>query len=55
MDASAFSTALKTSVLYTIEDVFVKDQLTWVTAQAADGRILNGANFKYAGITTSQL
>ncbi len=55
VNESAFSSALKTLVLYTIEDLFVKDHLTWLTAQTSDGKILNGANFKYAGITTSQL
>ena len=55
MDQSAFSSALKTQTLYTIEDLFVQDRLTWVTAQTPDGKILNGANFKYAGVSNSQL
>jgi hypothetical protein len=38
-----------------MEEVFVQDKLGWVNAQTDDGEILNGANFKYASVSTSQL
>jgi hypothetical protein len=38
-----------------MEEVFVQDRLTWKNAQSDDGKILNGANFKYASVSTSQL
>jgi preprotein translocase subunit SecD len=46
---------LKSKTTYTIEEIFVQDRLTWITAQAGDGKILNGANFKYASVSTSQM
>ena len=55
VDESAFTEALESQVFYTLEEVFVQDQLSWVNAQAEDGKILNGANFKYASVGTSQL
>ena len=51
----SFNTALESQTFYTIEEVFVQDRLTWKNAQSSDGRILNGANFKYASVSTSQL
>ena len=50
-----FSKALESQVFYTIEEVFVQDRLTWINAQSTDWKILNGANFKYASVWTSQL
>ena len=41
--------------LYTIEEIFVQDQLSRITAQSSDGKILNGANFKYASVSNSQM
>jgi hypothetical protein len=38
-----------------MEEVFVQDKLTWMNAKSEDGKILNGANFKYASVSTSQL
>jgi hypothetical protein len=38
-----------------LEEVFVQDKLAWINAQSEDGKILNGANFKYAAVSTSQL
>ena len=50
-----FNKSLESQTFYTIEEVFVQDRLTWKNAQSADGKILNGANFKYAAVSTSQL
>lgn len=55
VDASTFEDALKMQTLYTIQDVFVQGTLSRVTAQTPDGKILNGANFKYAGVSSSQI
>jgi preprotein translocase subunit SecD len=52
---TTFEEALKSQVKYTIEEVFVQDQLTRTTAQSSDGKILNGANFKYAAVSNSQM
>ncbi|MBR4633788.1 hypothetical protein IKO50_02230 [bacterium] len=38
-----------------MEEVFVQDKLTRKNAQSEKGEILNGANFKYASVSTSQL
>ena len=50
-----FNKALESQVFYTMEEVFVQDRLSWMNAQSEDGKILNGANFKYASVSTSQL
>ena len=50
-----FDKALESQTFYTLEDVFVQDRLSWVNAQTEDWEILNGANFKYASVSTSQL
>ena len=50
-----FSKALESQTFYTMEEVFVQDRLTWKNAQSSKGKILNGANFKYASVSTSQL
>ena len=50
-----FNKALESQTFYTMEEVFVQDKLTWKNAQSEDGKILNWANFKYAGVSTSQL
>ncbi len=50
-----FSKTLESQTFYTLEDVFVQDRLSWVNAQTEDWEILNGANFKYASVSTSQL
>ena len=50
-----FNKALESQTFYTMEEVFVQDKLGWVNAQTDDGEILNGANFKYASVSTSQL
>ena len=51
----AFNKALESQTFYTLEEVFVQDKLSWVNAQTDDWEILNGANFKYASVSTSQL
>ena len=50
-----FNKALESQTFYTFEEIFVQDKLTWKNAQSEDGKILNGANFKYAAVSTSQL
>ena len=55
VDKDAFDWSLESQTFYTMEDVFVQDKLSWVNAQSEDGKILNGANFKYASVSTSQL
>ena len=55
VDKDAFDAALESQTFYTLEEVFVQDKLSWKNAQSDDGKILNGANFKYAGVSTSQL
>ena len=50
-----FNKALESQTFYTLEEVFVQDKLAWVNAQTPDKEILNGANFKYASVSTSQL
>jgi len=55
VNENEFNKALESQTFYTIEEVFVQDKLSWVNAQSEDGKILNGANFKYAAVSTSQL
>ena len=50
-----FNKSLESQTFYTLEEVFVQDKLSWVNAQSEDGKLLNGANFKYASVSTSQL
>ncbi len=50
-----FNKSLESQMFYTLEEVFVQDKLAWVNAQSADWKLLNGANFKYASVSTSQL
>ncbi len=50
-----FKNALQSQTFYTLEEVFIQDELSWVNAQSSDGKILNGANFKYARVDTSQM
>ena len=55
LNEEEFKKSLESQVFYTLEEVFVQDRLDWVNAQSEDGKILNGANFKYASVSTSQL
>lgn len=55
VDEAAFEKALQSKTYYTIEEVFIQDQLSWMSAQTTDGKILNGANFKYASVSNSQM
>ena len=50
-----FDKALESQTFYTMEEVFVQDKLTRKNAQSEKWEILNGANFKYASVSTSQL
>jgi protein-export membrane protein SecD len=55
VDEAAFEKALQSKTYYTIEEVFIQDQLSWMSAQTTDGKILNGTNFKYASVSNSQM
>lgn len=43
------------TMIYDIEDVFVQDRETRIAATDSNNAILNGAYFKYAGTTTSEV
>ena len=45
----------KTETTYTFADVFVQDHATWIQAVDAQGNVLNGAYFKYANTSNSQV
>ena len=55
LNEESFKNALESQTFYTMEEVFIQDKLSWINAQSEDGKILNGANFKYASVSTSQL
>ena len=55
VNEESFNKSLESQTFYTMEEVFVQDKLSWINAQSEDGKILNGANFKYASVSTSQL
>lgn len=43
------------TTLYAIEDIFIQDRETWVPATDGQKNILNGAYFKFANTSTSQV
>jgi hypothetical protein len=43
-----------TQMLYTIDEIFVQDRLSWKIAQGKDGSPLNGAYFTLARPETTQ-
>lgn len=51
----SFEQALKQTTLYTIEDVFIQNKQSWITAVDSENRVLNGASFKMASVGSSQL
>ncbi len=55
VNTETFETALQSKVYYTLEEIFIQDKLSRTTAQSTDGKILNGANFKYATVSNSQV
>ena len=55
INEESFNKALESQTFYTLEEVFVQDKLSRINAQSEDWKILNGANFKYASVSTSQL
>ncbi len=55
LNESGANEGLGTQTLYTFEEVFVEDRLSWRNAQSDKGDILNWGNFKYAEVSTSQL
>ncbi len=50
-----FEQALTETTLYTIEDVFIQNKQSWITATDNENRVLNGAYFKMASVGASQL
>ncbi len=50
-----FEDVLSSKILYDMEEVFVQDRETWQTAKSNNGKILNGAYFKYANVSQSQM
>lgn len=50
-----FENLMTSKVLYDIESVFVQDRETWKIAKSKNGDILNGAYFKYANTSQSQV
>jgi len=52
---AAFEQWLKETTLYTLEDVFVQNKQSWITAVDTQNRVLNGASFKMASVGSSQL
>ena len=55
VDKETFEKEIKSETYYTFEEVFVQDKLTWIPAQSSNGSILNGANFQYASVGSSEL
>ncbi len=51
----AFEEALTKVTVYTIEDVFVQDRQSRITATDSQNRVLNGAYFRMASVGASQL
>jgi protein-export membrane protein SecD len=54
-DWTAFEQALKQTTIYTLEDVFIQNKQSWITAIDGQNRVLNGAYFKMASVGASQL
>ncbi len=51
-----FEATLKNKVVYDIEDVFIQDRETWKLAVGTESnKVLNGAYFKYANVSSSQV
>lgn len=46
----AFEQSMKQTTLYTLEDVFVQNKQSWITAIDSENRVLNGASFKMASV-----
>ncbi len=55
VNQESFESKMNSKVLYDIESVFVQDRETWKTAKSKNGDILNGAYFKYANTSQSQV
>lgn len=56
INKTAFEWAIKQRVIYDIEDVFVQDRETWTLAvDTKENKVLNGAYFKYANTSSSQV
>ena len=55
VNQAAFEEKMKSKVLYDIEVVFVQDRETWMTAKSTQWDILNGAFFKFANTSQSQV
>ena len=54
-DTTKFEDSLKNQTIYTIDEIFVQDRLSWKLAQGNDGSPLNGTYFSFARPETTQL
>jgi len=54
-DWTRFEESLQQTTVYTLEDVFIQNKQSWITAIDAQNRVLNGAYFKMASVGASQL
>jgi len=52
---TTFEQAMKQTTLYTVEDSFIQNKQSWITAIDSENRVLNGASFKMASVGSSQL
>ena len=50
-----FEQSMKQTTLYTLEDAFIQNKQSWITAIDSENRVLNGASFKMASVGSSQL
>lgn len=56
VDETKFEDLLKNQIIYDIEDVFIQDRETWKLALTTQSqKVLNGAYFKYANVSSSQV
>jgi protein-export membrane protein SecD len=53
-EQGAFKASLEKTILYTLEDIFVKDTVSWLPA-TVNGEVLDGAYFQMASVGSSQL
>lgn len=55
LDKGTATISWKEEKVYQIVDIFVQDRVTWVQAVDNGGNVLNGAYFRFANTSTSQL
>ncbi|HCY20541.1 TPA: hypothetical protein DIC40_01480 [Patescibacteria group bacterium] len=55
MDKGTAMLSGKEETVYQILDIFVQDKVNWVQAVDNNGNVLNGAYFRFANTSTSQI